>query len=694
VKSRPLLCYLTVVALFFLAFSLKAKPIRLRTQTIDTQKPVPEQALDAHRGLFLIQFSGPVQPEWRAELGQIGAEVVQYVPDDGFIVRLNGAAHGQVRRLPFVTWVGPYRPEYKVHGPLNRAGDAPAVSVLLARGTAGNDLAEVKRLFRKIDQESHGRFGSVLRGQLAPGQLRKLSEAEAVLWIEPAAKMKLFDEVASDIVAGPGAAHTTTIQDLGYDGANVAVAVADSGLHTGNAPGMHPDLAGRVDAFFYYGALSDAADEHSHGTHCAGIIAGNGAVGETDETDSLYGLGVAPGAHIIAQRIFDGLGGYEPPGSFEELTRNAVSAGADIASNSWGDDTQGRYDISAAEFDALVRDADAITAGDQPYIIEFSAGNAGPGSQTIGSPAVAKNVIATGAAQNNRFDFFVYADGQEAMADFSSRGPCEDGRIKPDLVAPGTWIASLRSALADDENAWAPISPNYLYQGGTSQAGPHASGAAAVFVDYYRQNFGGATPSPALVKAALLNSAVDMDDEVETAPVPNNDEGWGRLDLTELIGSPRTYEFVDQTALLTSGQVYERHMVVAGSDEALKITLVYTDVPGFPGALPALVNDLDLEVISPDGRVYHGNQFNEGESIPNAGGFDVVNNVEGVHIFEPEPGEYIIRIRARNVAEDARVDTAAVDQDFALVVSAEVLPPGIGAIFLDRPAYAAPSASK
>ena len=129
---------------------------------------------------------------------------------------------------------------------------------------------------------------------------------------------------------------------------------------------------------------------------------------------------------------------------------------------------------------------------------DISAGNAGPGSQTIGTPAVAKNVIATGAAQNNRFDFFIYADGQEAMADFSSRGPCEDGRIKPDITAPGTWIASLRSALANDENAWSPISDNYLYQGGTSQAGPHVSGGAAVFVQYYKENHGGAKPSPAL----------------------------------------------------------------------------------------------------------------------------------------------------------------------------------------------------
>src|SRR4029434_4331115 len=102
---------------------------------------------------------------------------------------------------------------------------------------------------------------------------------------------------------------------------------------------------------------------------------------------------VALCARYVEPRLVDGAGNYEAPPSFETLTRDAVQAGADIGSNSWGDDTQGRYDLSAADFDALCRDADAVTCGDQPYILEFSAGNAGPGPQTIGSPAVAKNVI-------------------------------------------------------------------------------------------------------------------------------------------------------------------------------------------------------------------------------------------------------------------------------------------------------------
>jgi hypothetical protein len=672
------------------------KRIHLRNESISTHPRTattlqPQSASTNSSGLFLVQFADRLQPAWREQLRQMRVELLRYVPDDAFLARFEGVDLAQVTQLSFVQWFGPYRPEHKIDARLKGAGNAK-IRVLLSPKASAKDRAMVRQSLRTFAHESRLRFGNILQAEVTPAQVQTLSKSDAVLWIEPAPRPKLLDEISSKIVGGDdGEIGTPTVtQQLGFDGSGVAVAVADTGLNNGDSETMHPDLTGRVDAFLYYGSLTDAADEHSHGTHVTGIIAGDAATGEGDEAGYLYGLGVAPGAHIVVQRIFDGLGNFEAPPSNETLTRDAVRAGAVIGSNSWGDDVQGRYDMSAYEFDALVRDADAETPGDQPYLLEFSAGNAGPGGQTLDSPAVGKNVIATGASENDRFDFFIYADGEDTMADFSSRGPCEDGRIKPDVVAPGTWIASLQSQSATDENAWLGIDNYYQYQGGTSQAGPHASGAAAVFVQYYRETHGGATPSPALVKAALINSAVDMDDSAGTDPVPNNDEGWGRLDLAQLIGSTRQTEFIEQTNLLSIGQTYEHRVVVASSDEALKITLTYTDVPGFPGAIPALVNDLDLEVVAPDGRIYRGNQFEDGESVPNAPSSDNLNNVEAVHLRAPAPGEYIVRVRARNVVEDARRETDEVDQDFALVVSGNLPLPGVGLVFFDRGAYRAP----
>jgi hypothetical protein len=681
----------------------QAKPIRLRNEVI-IPKPstafAPGNMLAANAaisGLFLVQFRAAPSGELRAELAGAGVDLLHYVPQDTFLARFRNVHLAGVAALPSVAWIGQYRPDHKVHLALKTRLKASAtteplaVSVLLEPRAGLSEVAQARSAFTTLKQESTLRAGTILRGTVRPAQLDSLARSDAVLWIEAGPKMKLFDEVASKIVAGDGGTHKLLTQVLGYDGLGVSVAVADTGLNNGDAATMHPDLLGRTPAFFWYGNLPDAADEHSHGTHVAGIVAGNGATGEVDDNNALYGLGVAPGASIIAQRIFDATGNEQLPPSFERLTRDATRAGAVVGSNSWGDDTQGRYDTSAMEFDALVRDADGLIPGDQPYILEFSAGNAGPGTQTIGSPAVGKNVIATGASENDRTDMLIYADGPEVMADFSSRGPCEDGRIKPDVIAPGTWISSLQSASASDQYAWAGIDNYYQYQGGTSQAGPHASGAAAVFVQYYRQTHANATPSPALTKAALINSATGLDPSFGNDPVPNMDQGWGRVDLVNLMDPSLSFEFIDQTVLLTNTQVFDHHILVADDTQPLTITLAYTDVPAFPGTLIALVNDLDLEVIAPDGTLYRGNQFDAGESIPNAASPDAINNVEEVLLATPLPGDYLLRVRASNVVQDARQDTSAIDQDFALVTSGGLAATHVGAVIMDRASYTAPS---
>jgi hypothetical protein len=686
-------CLFLILATMFNVF---AKDIRLRNELIKTPDK-PAAAMRAQGvenpvdGLYLIQFEGPITDEQRAQLGPLKVELLNSIPEDAFVAKFNGAKVGTVKALPFVRFVGQFRAEHKIHQKVQKAEGKRAVALLLSPKAKLQEAVSLHRRVPGLIVGTKTSQGTILRATVDADQLNILADSPAVLWIEPAPNPKLYDEIAAEIVAGELEGPSTFVHELGFDGEGVTVAVADSGLMDGVVETMHPDLAGRVDGFFHYGNLQDASDEHSHGTHVAGIVAGNGATGETDELGYLFGLGIAPKAHIVAQRIFDGAGGYEPPQTFGEMTTDAMNAGAVIGSNSWGDDTQGRYDLSAAEFDALVRDGDKDTPGDQGYILEFSAGNAGPGESTIGSPAVGKNVIATGASENNRFDFIIYAEGQDAMADFSSRGPCEDGRIKPDIVAPGTWIASLQSSSATDESAWLPISPNYQYQGGTSQAGPQVSGAAAVFVQFYRETHNGAAPSPALVKAALINSAFDMDPGFGTRSIPNNDEGWGRVDLVELIGSERTYEFIDQTKLLTQNQQFEKTIFVSDGGMPLRVTLTYTDVPGNPMTIPALVNNLDLEVVGPEGFIYGGNQFLDGQSVPGTPGRDDLNNVEAVYINNPVPGEYTIRVKAIRVPQDARTDTAATDQDFALVISGSLPEAGHASMSMDRRAYTAPS---
>ena len=696
------------------------RQIHLRNETILTPPREAQSATAASvqvlapaNGLFLVQFETPPTLDNRIELKSLGVDLIKYVPDLAFIARFRNTPMESVKALPLVRWVGEYRADHKVHPRLNTAIKAQpteailAVNLQLHNRVTPAEILQVRRLLVGVDHESKLRQGVFLRGLLPVSRLGVLTQLTAVIWVEPAPVHKLVDELAAKLVGGDdGLTGTrTVVQQLGFSGQGVTICVADTGLDTGNASTMHPDLFGRVTGFAFYGNVTDGSDGYGHGTHCAGIVAGNAATGETDpDTGAFYGLGVAPGSSLFIERIFDAdAGAVTPFPSDATLTRDAVRHGAKIGSNSWGNDVQGEYDTDAAQFDELVRDADPSTAGDQAYILEFSAGNAGSGAQTLDSPASGKNVIATGASQNVpgtlASNYGLYADGPDTICDFSSRGPSEDGRIKPDLVTPGSWIASAASSAAPNEAAiaWAAIDPYYVYMGGTSMAGPHASGAAAIFVQFYQTFHTNATPSPALVKAALINSADELD-QSNGGPgsIPNFDEGWGRVTLTNIINTnfstaPRAYQYVDQTTLLTNGQVYTTHGFVAGSSQPLKITLAYTDVPGFAGALPALVNDLNLEVVGPDGTLYRGNQFAAGESIANAPLADTLNNVEGVHLAQPLPGDYLIRVVGKSVIEDARLETGNIDQDFALVISGDLNRSGAGSVLLDRTNYTAPS---
>ena len=689
----------------------QTKYIHLRNELIATQPAGAQSNLaveTAASGLFLIQFEGHPLASWQAALKTNGVDLVKYIPEDAYIARLTNVSLAEVRRLSFVRWVGPYRADHKVHPRLSAAVKAAsntnlpvAINILLSARSTEKEVKEVRSLLTRLDDESRLRQGVILRGILPPTLLTKLAQLDSVLWVEPAPHRKLVDELASKIVGGDdGLTGTPTVtEQMGFGGGGVTVCVTDTGLDTGNTNTMHPDVRGRVSGFQFYGSLTDGSDGYGHGTHCAGIVAGNAATGEKDPaTGAWYGLGVASQTTLFIERIFDAdANEVTPAPSDATLARDAVRNGAQIGSASWGNDVQGEYDMDAAQFDELARDADAATPGDQPYVLEFSAGNAGPDSQTLDSPATGKNVIATGASETvsgtESETYGLYDDGPDTMADFSSRGPCEDGRIKPDVVAPGTWIASMASSAAPDEAsiAWMTIDDYYVYMGGTSMSGPFASGAAADFIEYYRSMHTNTTPSPALVKAALINSAAELDENNGgPGPIPNNDEGWGRITLTNLIGSSRVYEYVDQTSLLSTGQEYDQHLFVQNSDQPLKITLAYTDVAGFPGAIPALVNNLDLEVVGPDGTVYRGNQFTDGESTPNATGTDALNNVEGVQLSQPAPGNYLVRILAVNVPEDARLDTAEIDQDFALVMSGNLLAGQQGEVLLDRTNYTAP----
>ena len=635
-------------------------------------------------GYFIVQFIGPVDSDWTAHLETMGVQLIDYLPYYAFTVSMKGSTKAAVEKLPYVDWVGIYQPAYKIHSKVQEGKGNIQVKVLSqdSPDMMYNTLSDSSLITIdpwKLDEIN------VCDVSIDSTAIESIASDNSVYWIEPNYDHYLMDEVSCEIVGGNFTGMGSYVNDLGYDGTGVIVSVADTGLDDGVNSTMHPDLSGRVDDYFWYGSATDAADGYGHGTHCAGIIAGNGAAGSTDANGYYYGYGVAPGAHIVGQKIFSDSGNWLSP-NFNDLARDAIQAGADIGSNSWGANAAGDYNVECAAFDVLVRDADNTASGSQQYILEFSAGNSGSMSGSIGSPAAAKNVIATGASENFRPVLGSRADNINQMASFSSRGPCDDGRYKPDIVAPGTWIASALSSSASPGWGWNNINTDYEWCGGTSMSGPIVSGGAALFVQYYMDLTGG-KPSPALTKSALINGAVDMPITGGTASIPNNDEGWGRMNLTNVMGPELDHKYHDQDVFLTTGQDYQYTVDVLKDSSPLKITMAYTDAPGAASANPALVNNLDLAVTAPNGATYHGNQMIGGWSIPNPAGFDSINNIECVYIQTPLVGQYTIDIDAINVPSDGVPDTPVIDQDFALTFSGEFGICHKGFVSFDKSSY-------
>lgn len=298
------------------------------------------------------------------------------------------------------------------------------------------------------------------------------------------------------------------------------------------------------------------------------------------------------------------------------------------------------------------------------------------------------------------------ADEPEEVDFGSSKGWALGNRVKPDVVAPGYSVLSTKSPeenLSDPGDTYTE-NDDYEWRSGTSMAAPRVAGASAVIVEWYKDNYG-YKPSPAMVKALLINTANDLQndhsyqDNENIDHIPNRYEGWGIVDISKLErpkDDPVPFVLKDQNTLLQTGQTKKYHIGYDRDNKPLKISLVWTDEEGTDGSSEkALINDLDLKVISPNGDTYLGNAFDSnddgvsdskftypgtgamGPFDPDDDSMDDRNNVENVYINSDdlEPGSYTIIIEGENIPADANNDDSD-NQDFALVAyNALSIPP-------------------
>ncbi|HSX60984.1 MAG TPA: S8 family serine peptidase, partial [Tahibacter sp.] len=632
----------------------------------------------AGEGLHLVQFDAPIKQAWRDELERRGLRVLQYYPGEAFLVWGAMDTVAETIALPHVRWQGGFLADYKINPDLaHRSGRITNVDVhFYNNGDVAGVVGALEKLGATVlthapaqpDKAFFDAWIQVDADKL--GEIARLPQVVAVAYAHP--KIEFEDEMSSQIIAGnydgagqPQLGYAPWLTGFGFNGNGVTWAVVDSGVDLG-----HPDLSPRiVGGFSYPGCAAANGDDDAsggHGTHVAGIIAGmaigDGAGATVDEDDASgfkYGQGLATGASIYPVCALSGA--WPPAGGWQSLSKTSLGGNAIGMNASWtsGEGAAHGYQASERTFDMMIRDGDFDTAGNQPFIISFSAGNSGPGASTLTAPKEAKNPISTASSLNAR------AGSIGGLSGFSSRGPAVDGRVLPTIAAPGDTIASTRrrAGASQCQTGIAGTGGYYSNCSGTSMAAPHVSGTLAILAQWWRTNHAGATFSPAMGKALLINGALDM----ATADVPNNNEGWGRIHLPRSTGGVVPRHTVDQSVVLdNAGDVHTVTAGIADPTKPVRITLAYTDAPGAVGANPALVNNLDLEVVN-GANTYKGNVMTAGVSTT-GGTADARNIAENVFLPTGASGAVTVTVRATALPGDGVPGTGdATDQDFALV---------------------------
>jgi subtilisin-like proprotein convertase family protein len=738
---------------------------RAEIQSLNLARKTPNKTAsgkdEAH--LQLVQFAGPIKPAWHKALLRTGVEIVNYVPNNAYLVYGEAPSLNQLQAAAsisdYVQWLGAYEPPMKIapRARVRAQSDDPRdnlYGIQLFSGVAANQatLALINALKRAPIKHQFriARFHNIIV-ELPPTALAQIAERSDVIYLNRYTVPRRLDERQNQIVAGNlNGALPATGDYLNYlaqqgftqaqfNASNFVVNISDSGVdnattvptHFGLYTNGNPANASRVA---YNRLLGTPTGPNStlqgcdgHGNINAHIIAGYVPTGapynafpHADASGFRYGLGVAPFVKVGSSVIFDGngsiFGDYTFP-DFIQLESQAYDDGARISSNSWGSAPDGAYDFDAQTFDYLVRDSKPEGSsyeapGNQQNVIVFAAGNSGPQAQTVAPPGSAKNVITAGASENvlafGGADRCTTADSEADSANdmtiFSSRGPTADGRRKPDLVAPGTHITGgvfqINNPPANGQaaacyNAAAvcggpPASPLFFPAGqqfytastGTSHSTPAIAGAAALV----RQRFlneGLPAPSPALTKAALINSARYLTGTYGNDALWSNTQGMGAVNLSAFFQSfvtPTMLRDQETVDLFTaSGQMRTINGTISDPTKPLRVTLAWTDAPGGTAAA-AWVNDLNLEVTA-GGQTYKGNVFS-GALSTTGGTADARNNVESVFLPAGVTGAFTVRVTAANIAGDAVFENgAALDQDFALVIfnMAEAVQPALAA---------------
>lgn len=634
--------------------------IRLRYAAFDPLVGLPEVAAELRcgeeHGLWIVQFMSTPTEAGRSAIVDGGGEVIGYLPDNAYVVRMQPIEAAALRGGAEVRWVGPYHPAFRLQPELLRVKAYAHPQARRYHIVVADKQIDKPGLIDKVE-EIGGRVddaaaGSLLLGVTLTGpQLLQVAGLDEVLWIDlwtPA-------ELDMDNARIQGGANYVESQ-AGYTGGGVHAHVYE-GIEAG-----HMDFTGGA-----VNVLSNGmAQAHGHAT--AGVLFGNGA------SNPLV-RGMAPDAGKFFTHF------TSASASRYQVVSDLVNV-HDVSHTtaSWGSARTFFYTSISAATDDIIFDHD----------IGWTQSHSNSGVPDARPESWAKNIFSIGGV--------VHFDNSDPSDDSwgaggAGTGPAFDGRIKPTLCAYADAIGT------SDLTGSAGYSPANWFAGfgGTSGSTPMVAGhnvlAIQMFTDEVATGFGpfgnplrvpGGTshqnrPHFPTLKALQVISANQY--AFTGASVDNRREhqGWGFPNLQNMWDDRAKTFIVDESDVLVQGQTRSYSITVGPGEPALRACLNWSEPPGNPAAASQLVNNLSLRLTSPDGtETFWGNHELENGVWSTAGGSeDVINSIECVFVQAPASGNWRVDVVASSIVQDNHVETPAVDADYGLVVTGGVV--GLGA---------------
>ncbi len=607
----------------------------------------------------------------KRQLAAQGLELGPYLSGRAWLAALPAPRAAQVLQRREVRWATPWDASRKLHPRLARGPVAsldprrPERAVVFVYLHHDVVLEQAKDLAAALDAEITtqiaGLHGVLLN--LPADRLGALAEREEVRFITESPLALSANNNGSRSLIG-----VNSLDDPPYDlsGLGVRLFVYDSGWVDEDHPAFAgPRGSSRVSL------VDDWNPERDHSTHVAGT-AGASGVG----SPFLRGMGVAPRIRILsAAPDWDGFTLPFVTSNYDVEEDYALAAShahaADFATNSIGSNVawrpnpacelEGTYGTTAELIDGIVRgDNPAVN---RPLGVVWANGNerwpttCGVNFDTVAPPACAKNPIHVGA---------VSSDGG-AMTIFSGWGPCDDGRLKPTVVAAGcetgavTGEAGIYSSVVG--GTYEVVDGQGFSWCGTSMATPAVAGSLALLLEDWRDlGHGGAEdrPLPALMKAMLIQTARDRG-----AHGPDFLHGYGLVDAQALIDLLRADDGVVGNGggpewgtgeVAQEGEaVYE--VVVPAGMARLAASLAWDDPAAAPESLGELVNDLTLELLAPDGTLHQAFVLDPAEGHRHeraVQGDNTLDNQEQVEVIAPAEGNWTLRVLGTSVAEGSQ----------------------------------------